>query len=174
MIDEVGAHRVVPVHHHRNLQLCSDTVRARNKHGFFHTREVASEHAAEGTDIGKHAGSEGFPSQFPDPFFCSVGIVDIDACVFIRYAHLFLQARFPQIQLPVFRFRIGHRVTEIDRILAGVAGGTKVISFSADGSDQALEAQITQGVRLNVLSGIFLYRMTRGDQFLFLSAYPIP
>ena len=104
VIDEIGADGVVAIHHHRNLQLRSDAVRARNQHGFFHACEVAGKHSAEATDVGKHAGREGLARQIADAFLRGIGRVDIDAGVFISDGPILMiriQAGFPEIQLPV-------------------------------------------------------------------------
>ena len=83
MIDEIRADRVVPIHHHRDLQLGADAVRARHQHGLLHP-EVAGEHAAEASDVGQTRRGVGGACQSANTLNGRVGVVDVDAGVLVR------------------------------------------------------------------------------------------
>src|SRR5262245_23681589 len=84
---------------------------------------------------------------------------------YFRHVLLFLQARFPQVELTIFSLRVAHHIDEIDRVLAGVARVTELAALAADRFDQAGQAQVRQRIGLDVLRDFF-DGVAGGDQFL--------
>ena len=83
MIDQIAADRVVAIHHHRHFQFCADAIGAGDQHRLTYTFKVAGKHAAEASDIGKNSGRVCGSRQVADAFHRGIGVVDIDAGVFV-------------------------------------------------------------------------------------------
>ena len=58
VVDEIGADRVVPAGHERDLELGADAVGARDEHRILIAVAVEAEQPAERPDVGEHAGRE--------------------------------------------------------------------------------------------------------------------
>ena len=79
MVDQVGADRVVPAGHERDLELRADAVGARHEHRLAIAVAIELEQTAERPDLGEHARREGRARQRLDAADGLVAGVDVDA-----------------------------------------------------------------------------------------------
>ena len=102
VVDEVGADRVVPAGHERDLELGADAVGARDQHRLAIPVAIEAEQAAERSDVREHAGRERRPRQRPDAADGLVAGVDVDASLAVVH-----QKSSLPIRVCIERARVG-------------------------------------------------------------------